>query len=93
MQKRTIKMMMSLKFNDAAADRDFNETKIARKLLIPEAESNISLTRMRGSLPSINSNKRLEERERRSEGLAEMSLGALLYYVLVEEGTIADEPA
>ena len=48
---------------------------------------------MRGSLPSINSNKRLEERERRSEGLAEMSLGALLYYALVEEGTIADEPA
>jgi hypothetical protein len=64
-----------------------------QKPLIPEAGSNISLNRMRVSLPLINGYKRLGERDWRSKRLAEMSLGALLYYALVGEGTIADEPA
>ena len=81
-------MTVKLKFNDAATDGDF--TRKVLKLLIPQAESNISLKRV--SI-SINACERLGERDGNSERLAEMSLGALLYYALVGEGTIADEPA
>ena len=88
MQNVFMTMKMTLKFNDRATDGD--STKNMLKLLIPQAESNISLKRV--SI-SINACERFGERDGNSERLAEMSLGALLYYALVGEGTIADEPA
>jgi hypothetical protein len=88
MRKGTMRMTMKLKFSDAATDGDF--TNNVWKLLIPQAESNISSARV--SL-SIDGYERVGERDRRSERFAEMSLGELLYYVLVGEGTIRDEPA
>jgi hypothetical protein len=78
-------MTMGLKFNDAAADRVF--AKNTRKLLIPQAESNISLERVS---VSINAYERVVQRE---QPLAEMSLGELLYHALAGEGTRNDEPA
>ena len=79
---------MRLKFNDAAADGEI--TKNMLKLLIPRAESNISLGRVS---VSISAHKRVVEQTWRSERLADMSLGELLYYALVGEGKINDEPA
>jgi hypothetical protein len=84
----TMKMTMRLKFDGQAADRDFTEG--MWKLLIPQAESNISLGRVS---VSMDAGERVVEQKKRTEQLAEMSLGALLYYALVGEGTIADEPA
>jgi hypothetical protein len=81
-------MTMRLKFNDAATDGEF--TKNMLKLLIPQAESNILSGRVS---VSINAYERVGERDRRSKQFAEMSLGELLYHVLVGEGTINDEPA
>ena len=76
---------MRLKFNDAEADRVF--AKNTRKLLIPQAESNISLGRVS---VSIKAYERVVQREQR---LAEMSLEELLYHALAGEGTRNDEPA
>ncbi len=81
-------MTVKLKFNDAATDGDF--TRKVLKLLIPQAESNISSRRVS---VSINAYERVAEQKRRWEQLAEMSLGELLYHALVGEGTITDEPA
>jgi hypothetical protein len=81
-------MTMRLQFNGVAADGEF--TKNMLKHLIPQAESNISWGRVS---VSINARERFAEREQRSSRLAEMSLGELLYYALVGEGTIKDEPA
>jgi hypothetical protein len=78
-------MTMTLKFNDAVADRAF--TKNSWKLLIQQAESNISLERVS---VSINACARVVQRE---QPLAEMSLGELLYHALTGEGTRNDEPA
>jgi hypothetical protein len=88
MQNVLMRMRMRLKFEDAAADKDFTEN--VWKLLIPQAESNISLERVS---VSIDTYERVMEHDRRAERLAGMSLGALLYCALVGEGTIADEPA
>jgi hypothetical protein len=78
-------MTMRVKFNDAAADGEF--TKNPWKLLIPQAESNISLERVSVSIDAYG---RVMQREQR---LAEMSLGELLYHALAGEGTRNDEPA
>jgi hypothetical protein len=83
-----MRMTMRLKFNDAATDGD--STKNMWKLLIPQAESNISFRRVS---VSIKAYERVVQREHRSEWLAEMSLGQLLYHALLGEGTIKDEPA
>jgi hypothetical protein len=88
MQNVSMMMTMKLKFNDVATDGDF--TKKMLKLLIPQAESNISSRRVS---VSIKAYERVAEQQRRWEQLAEMSLGELLYYALVGEGTITDEPA
>ena len=42
---------------------------------------------------TMNAYERLVEQDALSEMLEEMSLSTLLYYVLVGEGKIADEPA
>jgi hypothetical protein len=76
------RMTMRLKFNDAVADRVF--AKNTRKLLIPQAESNISLGRVSVSIKAY---------ERVVQRLAEMSLEELLYHALAGEGTRNDEPA
>ncbi len=76
---------MRLKFSDAVADRE--RTNHAWKLLIPQAESNISWGRV--SVLPIDAYERVVQQDRRSKQLAEMSLGELLYYALVAEGTIA----
>lgn len=81
-------MTMMLKSSATAADGIF--TDIFWKPLNSEAFSNVLLERMPAKM---NAHARLVEQDALSEMLEEMSLSALLYYVLAGEGMIADEPA
>ena len=83
-----MKMTMMLKSRDAAADGIF--TDIVWESLNRDAFSNVLLER---KPVTVNAYERLMEQDALSEMLEEMSLSTLLYYVLVGEGKIADEPA
>ena len=85
---RMMKMTMRLKSSATAADGVF--TDIVWKPLNRDAFCNVLLKRT--SIP-MGAHERFVAQERSLERLAEMSLGALLYYALVGEGKIADEPA
>ncbi len=88
-------MTTRLKFDGTAADGAFTE--IAWKPLNPEARNNVLvektpvLTDAAGERPGEPDG--FGEPDGSSERLAEMSLGALLYHVLIGEGKITDEPA
>ena len=81
-------MTTRVKLRDAAADGIF--TDIFWKTLHPNLGGSALNER---AAVSVNAGERLMEQDALSEMLEEMSLSTLLYYVLVGEGKIADEPA
>jgi hypothetical protein len=81
-------MTTRVKLRDAAADGRF--TDIFWKTLHPNLGGSALNER---AAVSVNAGERLMEQDALSEMLEEMSLSTLLYYVLVGEGKIADEPA
>jgi hypothetical protein len=87
-QKGLMKMTMTLKFNDVAADGVF--TDIVWKILNPDAGGSVL---KESAAVSAGAYGRLVEQDALSEMLEEMSLSTLLYYVLAGDGKITDEPA
>lgn len=88
MRKGMMKMTMRLKSSAAAADGIFTE--IVWKTLNSDAFSNVLLER---TPVTMSAYEKFVAQDALSEMLEEMSLSALLYYVLMGEGKVADEPA
>ncbi len=79
-------MTMKLKFAGAGADKVFED--IAWQPVNRSAGSGVLTHR---AAEKVDAYERFAEPERLADRLAGMSLGALLYYVLVGEGKITDE--
>ena len=89
MLKGMMKMTMMLKSSVTAADGIFTDI-IWEPLRNSDILNNVLPER---TAVTASAYERLVARDALSEMLEEMSLSTLLYYVLVGEGKIADEPA